>query len=711
MSQRVRSAALATLVLCGTLACDGGETTGPSHRLVLSVQGGDDQLGGPGTLLLDPLQVIVLDDASGEPVEGITVRWRVIEGAGATLDAETLSRASGVAENRLRLGDALGPYVVEATVGGLVGEPATFSARAVDPPVLERVEPDAAAAGDTVSVFGTGFLEDAGSNAVLFAGIRGVVVEASATRLRVVVPTCVPSRSADVRVVLGNVASNPLSIEVQGAATEPLALEVGSPLVLGDGAALSCLRLPAQAGARYLLLAQNGSDVVGRSLGLRIAAAAADTTGVVATDSGRVGGTLTESRSALVERTLRASERRLLGSGARPARRPAAVAAETPPPSVGDRRSFWVYSGDGFERITAGVRAVSTHAVLYQDLEAPSGGFGPGDFERFGALFDDPIHPALVDVYGAPSDLDGNGRIIILFTPVVNRLTPSGSGGSFVAGFFYGIDLLDHDRGNQGEIFYTLVPDPEGEHGDVRTFDQMLTGVPPVLAHEFQHMIHFNQRVLVRDAELEAPWLSEGLAHSAEELVGDAYLQRGDTDRAFVFKLQNYLRAESYLEAPEDVSPLDPETPLAVRGAAWLLVEYLRQHFGGDDLLTELTQTTRSSVANATGATGLPWHTLLARWGTALWADDLEIAGLDPVYTLPELDLRALFEGVGYPLVPHTLPFGDFARTVTLPASAASYHLLDAGASPAPLNLVLTRRDGSTFGDGDEPLVTLLRLE
>ena len=142
---------------------------------------------------------------------------------------------------------------------------------------------------------------------------------------------------------------------------------------------------------------------------------------------------------------------------------------------------------------------------------------------------------------------------------------------SFVAGFFFGIDLLpDQAHGNEAEVFYTLVPDPDGDFGNVRRADQLLEGVPPVMAHEFQHMIHFNQRVLLRDAGLEAPWLSEALAHSAEHLLGNVFLARGDDQRAFDFRIQNYLRAEFYLEAPDAVSPLGPSTPLAVRGAAWL---------------------------------------------------------------------------------------------------------------------------------------------
>ncbi|NIR38511.1 MAG: hypothetical protein GWO00_01660, partial [Gemmatimonadetes bacterium] len=102
--------------------------------------------------------------------------------------------------------------------------------------------------------------------------------------------------------------------------------------------------------------------------------------------------------------------------------------------------------------------------------------------------------------------------VIILFSPAVNALTPRGSSG-FVGGFFFGVDLLpDTEGSNAGEIFYTLVPDPDGIYSDPRPKDDILELVPAILAHEFQHMVHFNQRVLLLGAEAnEAVWLSEGL--------------------------------------------------------------------------------------------------------------------------------------------------------------------------------------------------------
>lgn len=700
---------LALAACLGAAACDnGGDGTGTQARNTIRVQSGDDQLTGFGSPLPDPLRVVVEDATTEDRVPNARVTWTVTAGAGATLaTAVSYTDSRGIARNDATLGgDAL--YRIEASVESQVGQPATFVARATEPATIDSIVPAAASAGDTVTVYGSGFDPDGENDAVQFAGLRGIVVEASATRLRVVVPTCVPTRTASVQVLLGTVASNAVSLELTGDPGAALDLAVGQTLTLADAGALTCLRLPGSADASYLLVLQNAADASDNPLDVRVAGAT-DASGPIARIAAADPAPKRFDRQDHFELRVRDLERSAVTSGKRIA--PMRSGSPPAPPAVGSSKQFWVYSGSGdFARVTATVQWVSDHAVLYVDNDAPAGGFTQADFQQFGDVFDDPIYSEDTRVYGAPSDIDGNARIDILFTPVVNQLTPAGAGESFVAGFFYGLDLLDDPHSNHSEVFYSLVPDPSGKFGNARSFEDVLAGVPPVLSHEFMHMIHFNQRVIVRNAGLEAPWLAEALAHTAEELVGDVYAARGDNQTAYDFKIQNYLRAGSYLLDPPSNSLLGPDTPLSVRGAGWLLLEYLREHFGGDSLYTKLTQTTTSSVANVTGKVGLPWQTILSRWGTALYADDAGIPGLDSVYTMPELNLRQVF-GSGFPLEPEQLPFSDFSLSLRIDASTSAYLMLSSGASTTPLNLSIGPRSGSAFDGDARPTLTILRVE
>jgi hypothetical protein len=132
------------------------------------------------------------------------------------------------------------------------------------------------------------------------------------------------------------------------------------------------------------------------------------------------------------------------------------------------------------------------------------------DIELFAGRFDDPTYPVDTGAFGSPSDLDGNDRVIILFTPSVNRLTPPRSK-DLIGGLFFCLDLLPElEHSNADEVFYVLVPDPTGTYGNVRNVDVVRSTVPPILAHEFQHMIHHNERIIKREASTrESIWLSE----------------------------------------------------------------------------------------------------------------------------------------------------------------------------------------------------------
>ena len=52
--------------------------------------------------------------------------------------------------------------------------------------------------------------------------------------------------------------------------------------------------------------------------------------------------------------------------------------------------------------------------------------------------------------------------------------------------------------------------------------DRKLNSYRSLLAHEFQHLISFNQHVLLRPGgDSEVSWLNEGMSHVTEDLVGD----------------------------------------------------------------------------------------------------------------------------------------------------------------------------------------------
>lgn len=713
----MRSSSIAFGLLAGMAALAAcGDGTGPAAGSVsVTARAGDAQFGTSGATLAEQLQVIVVDPSSKKVKSDVQVQWQIVEGSGAALTpTSSTTNSQGIASTSLRLGEQLGTYRVEATTEKISGSPASFTAKAVAVPVMTNVTPSSANAGDTVTIAGENFSTVAGDNIVTFGGFRGNVVSATATQLRALIPTCVPTRSVPVKVSLGAVAGNQLNINVSGTTATPLQMARGDTRVISEAAELACFRLPGGvSGLAFLLVPQNFSEVVGSLTGVQLAGLIPGSISVFTLDKPFVRSTVED-----LEWQLRLRERDLLrGPGAALRPQGSVTAAACPAPVLSGRCNFQVLNRENkFTTVTAEVKAISTQAIIYQDINAPTAnGLTTPDFQSLGSVFDDPIYPTDVSTFGAPSDFDNNGKVIILLTPVVNAWTARGAAG-FIAGFFYGCDLLRRascNGSNEAEIFYVLTADPNAQFSDARSRDVVMRSLPPVLAHEFQHMINFGER----GNSIDALWLSEGMAHHAEDIVGDAFAARGDAVNAAFFKQQNTTRADRYLRATESTSLLgdDEVGSLELRGGAWLFVKYLAGQYG-NALLADLTRSTSTGVANVTARTGKAWRSLLSDWSVALWADDApDLAGvtLRPELTFPDVNLRQRIAPSGnYPLGVSTYNgFQDFVQTEILVASSQSYVLLRGGTMPQPLNLTFAGKHGGPFATGAAPQLTILRVD
>ncbi len=691
-----------------------GPTEPPTPEVELVAVSGSGQFGPSGQFLIDPLTVSALRIGDGRPVEGVVVEWTVVEGSGAQLDPGTSqSDSTGLATARLRLGNGLGRYLIQARLRDQPERFVEFEAWAVLPPQLTGLSTVTADAGDLITLDGDNFSAIASHNVVLFSGIRGSVVAAEPTRLSVEVPPCLPSTTVDVSVRLGGEASGALSLGVQ-ASGEALDPDFGADttVVIGDGP--SCLRLAA---GNWLAVAQSASSIGAARFdyaltGLR-QSSQTPAARLVSPSSG--GLTASEPRDRTIREEwkvfLRALEEELLAkqraSLGRPVLSPAARA-----PKVGDRRDFKVVGADGeFDQVTAEVRVVSERALLYVDVEA-LGSLPPADVEGFGSVFDDPIHTVDVSAFGQLSDVDGNEKVIILFTPSVNRLTPPGSD-DFVAGFFFGLDLsTEAEDSNAAEIFYVMVPDPTGRYGNVQSLNLVRATVPAILAHELQHMIHHNERIIQRGGQrADALWLSEGLAQMSEDLVGEELRRRGSLD-AEDFQTGNWRRANRFLSDPTDVSLIVVigQGTLEERGAGWLFVRYLRDQAGSDAVLASLTQTTRTGIDNVEAVTGRDWEDLFSDWSAAI-AVEGQLSGnsqlpVRAALQFPGIDLvETLSEGVGsFSLRPTVITVGDFFAEGRLWSSSGAYFLLGSGEGGLALNLAGPE-------GGPAPLQASLRLK
>jgi len=384
-------------------------------------------------------------------------------------------------------------------------------------------------------------------------------------------------------------------------------------------------------------------------------------------------------------------------------------------PAVGDKTNFKVPAQTNpctkFTTITAQVQYINDKVIIYQDVAAPAGGFTATDFQQIGYEFSNVIYQTDVSYFGNPSDLDNNYRIIILYTPEVNKLTPSGNPGSFVGGFFWAGDLFDPNlpanqggcaQSNFGELFYVLSPDPTGSiNGNVRSTQSVRQGTRGTIAHEFQHMINASERIRSPILQnFEQVWLDEALAHFAEDAVGrfvrgigeaeDANFNRtlgGNSDDFNAFFFQNFARLRSWMLITGSMSPISSlaDTSLAVRGAAWSLVHYAADQYapGGDvkAFTQKLAGGPDSGVVNLTCIARVvhqactqntSWDTMISGWMVANFADNNGIPGLSPLYTYKVYDMRNIETIVDANITPRNGVYPLKVNGITTPNFAMS---------------------------------------
>ncbi|HSM60962.1 MAG TPA: hypothetical protein VK849_09205 [Longimicrobiales bacterium] len=670
---RLRNTLAAALLAPLVAGCGEGSTDVGLADLEIVVASGDEQFGPSGQDLAAPLVALVRELDTRRPRAGVEVAWRLVEGeASFPTGAVGTTREDGTASVTVRLGGGAGTVRIRAELGKRPEVGADFAAFVVERPILTGLSAQNVTAGDTVTLFGDRFSTVNLHNVVLFSGIRGRVLSGTESELRVEVPLCLPSRTVQVTAQLGALVSEGLSLQVVAAANVPTAgLAPRQSLDVDDREGLTCISLDGDGGAGYLLITESAGTVGAARYGVTLRGlsdAGTSTMGVPGPMSRELAPTPSGAQGAFAaafEWALRGREAELATSGVARAETPL-PRAPTPVPTVGERRTFKVLNADqGFDDVQAVALYVGERAAFYVDEAAPGGGFTSDDLAGFSADFDEVIGPTITQVFGGTSDLDGNERIVILFTATVNGLTPRGSDG-FVGGFFYGLDLLDQEGSNRAEVFYAMVPDPDGIFGDPRSKSEVLQITPAILAHELQHMVHFNERVLVRGAgDTEALWLSEGLAQMSEELVARAFYERGEASVGDSYRSGNLVRARRYLAGTSEASLIvaTGQGSLAERGAGWLHTLFLWDAEGGDDLLGRLTRTTRTGIANIEATTGRTWLELFSDWAAALYLDDL---GSQPyAFEYPSVDLRALLATStgAYPLAPEVLGFTDFGRT------------------------------------------------
>lgn len=328
-----------------------------------------------------------------------------------------------------------------------------------------------------------------------------------------------------------------------------------------------------------------------------------------------------------------------------------------------------------FEMVNATVRRVGTYgAILIDDADAAS--LSEADATELLDRFDRHIAPLDHQFFGEPRDAqgrdrDGNGVVIFFLTKRV-----AARGGAALVGYFQSDDLLPSAQERTSNAADILYMQPPG--GTIS-----MNAISGTIGHEYQHLINYYQKKLLRDSGPEDVWLDEGISSFAEDMLGYG----GDA----------FENIAAYLASIDQTSLtgqglLDEEDSSQRRGMAHLLVRYVFEQGGGATFASPGMATDGGGIAAVeklvqsadtgtllftTATTGRTFHEWVGDLFTTIAVDGAEYPDVscNPRYSLiaPEtdaftqnqrgIDLRTSFlntRGQSVDLMgPLTATFGD----------------------------------------------------
>ena len=258
---------------------------------------------------------------------------------------------------------------------------------------------------------------------------------------------------------------------------------------------------------------------------------------------------------------------------------------------VGDQEEFIVQydlDNDLYKTITATLKAKSENTLIWVNNSVS---IEDSYINRYLEEFENDIRPIVKKYFGRePKEKDFSilakyGEATnILFTPLVDA-----------GGYFHSIHLYSKEKysnSNERKMFFM-----DSEYAD---YVDYRIGT---LAHEFQHMIYYNERNLNKGFRGYSSWINEGFSCLAEDLVGYGYEQ----DLSYVKAV------ESYINNPTQASLIPWGGEYINYGISYLFARYIYDRFG-KDIITYVNQSEKGPQESIASFTNLSFKRIFGDW-------------------------------------------------------------------------------------------------
>ena len=317
--------------------------------------------------------------------------------------------------------------------------------------------------------------------------------------------------------------------------------------------------------------------------------------------------------------------------------------------ALGDYAAIWV---DGDVPINeyndcSDPEACEEIESCYEESEYDAHGFDNCDLETIVNIVDANIMPNVTGLLGDTSDEDGDGRVSIVISPVLNAISMTSDDEddweTLVEAYTdpeTDLDDFSSDSNpcsDEQEVIYVYAPDPYGHFNPFATVTvDEYTGMDLAgrIVQGMVELISYNQHVLVNESDAEESWVTKGIAAVVADIVGfgaiyydDAWdymdaphlsaLTDGNEDSAECSEEESDTGAPAKSGRPSKSGEDDTIISTEKRGAQYLFFRWLVDTYGAD-ILASLVQTENVGLCNIEAVTEEELKDLAVAWQVAL---------------------------------------------------------------------------------------------
>lgn len=292
----------------------------------------------------------------------------------------------------------------------------------------------------------------------------------------------------------------------------------------------------------------------------------------------------------------------------------------------------------------------------YNGLSAVTGSdrVTEADLDHFVSEYENHIHNLITNSYGNFYDIDNDGKVSILLSPVYTKLG--------FAGLFNSNDFTTGTNSNQRDLIALFTPEAAKNWSGERWRE----ATRETICHEMQHLVNYSANFYFNNVnQMEEEWLDESLSVGAEARYR---LLRGSPI------LEN--RFNLWAQDPSGVGIINFNRFLAQYGMVGLFNFFLYEQ-SDDATIKAMVNSSQLGKANLdnlfAGKGGM--NGIFRNWAMAAMIDALRGKGLvDAAIINADFKYKT---SIGLNLKYTEVPFGFSSQTISVPAYGAAFYLLN----------------------------------